>query len=214
MFKKWILMGLCMPVLGFADAWHAALEVQEVYLTFKPRYISTVDQASSRFTDPSSGQGVALSADYTWDLPHSFGVAVQAMASYDNAEWHLTTDEPADLTYGMPWRYGASVLPEYRFNNKWAGFIELGIEQGRVEQEKESDTASTYNHSQWVTGGTVGGGLRYDANDRVGMFVSYRYTQFQSYQFFSQLANDAVPEIIQDSPYSSIVSLGIIAKLG
>ena len=204
---------MCITSAASSGSWHAGLEVQQVDLTFKPRYTPTNGQSSQQFTDRASGQGLAVSGDYMIDLADSFGLAIQIMASYDNAEWALRTDEVATLKYGMPWRYGASLLPEWRFKKKLAAFIEFGVEQGRVEQEKESEVASTYSNTQWVTGAVVGGGLRYDPTEALGVFLSYRFTQFQRYRFFSRLSNGTIPEIIQDAPYSGIISFGFSARV-
>jgi opacity protein-like surface antigen len=191
-----------------AGLWHVGLEAQQVNLTFTPGYINTLDATGYGFTGHAGGQGIAAAADYETQLYQSLWLSFQGSVSYDNAIWSARTGIDSLNNADIAWRYGFSLLPEFRLNKKYTLFTEFGIEEGLSKLDRDSEILGTFQNEQWLTGGTIGAGVRYDVDDRWGLFLSYRFTQFQHYQFYVQDEDNSISQVVQDRPYSSITSLG------
>lgn len=193
---------------AYAGIWHVGVEAQQIYLTFKPTDINALNGLGTSYTQNADGQGIAGAIDYETQLYQALWLSLQGTLSYDNAIWSQNNSE-ASYQADIAWRYGFSMLPELRLNKKYTIFVELGIEEGLAKRDKDSEVLGTYKNSQWLVGGTLGAGMRYDMNDRLGLFVSYRFTQFQNYEFYVQGEDQAIIQVVKDHPYSSVASLGL-----
>lgn len=122
----------------FAEGWYGGLEVGYVTHTFKVHYDYVEGRTPDDYTDLAHGAQGSFVGGYQIPLAERLSLALQGRVSYDDAEWTLNTDEPADLTYSLPWTYSVSLLPEIKLWKNFSLFGELGIGQGYMRYKKDS----------------------------------------------------------------------------
>ena len=199
---------------AMAGTWYAGADVSDIKIKFEPQYAFANGRPDSSFTDWAYGEEVGVLGGYKIKLCHAADLAIQGRFAANNAEWTLSTDEPAELKYEMPYAYSIGLVPSCRIVKNLSVFAELAVGEGKISQEKSTPAFdSSYDFNDWVGGYTVGGGLKYKVNPRIGVFAIYRFVNYDSYTFESHLPDGSVAEIISDSPSSYSVSAGVTVEL-
>lgn len=191
------ICGLLTAGTTLAQGWYLGAEAGYVEHTFKVHYAYTFNETQDDYKDPAYGVMGSLVGGYRFPVMEKVSLALQGRVTTDNAEWTLTTDEPAELTYGMPWAYSASLLPEVKLLEKLSLFGELGIGQGYFHQKKTSPVSSRYDAKEWAPAYSFGGGVRYTLCKQWQAFIQYRYTTYGKISYDSYLPDGTHWEMIE-----------------
>ncbi|NCC49957.1 MAG: porin family protein [Spartobacteria bacterium] len=194
---------------AFASGWYVGAEAGTVTHTFKVHYEYLQGGTPDEYTDRASGTMAGLIGGYRFTLAERIFLSLQGRVSADDAEWTLTTDEPAKLSYSLPVAYSASLLPEIRLFDKLSLFGEIGVGQGRIEMSKSSTQASRYDETEWANAYSFGGGLQYRFNATWRLFALYRYTSYEKVSFDSRLPDGTRWESIDGDTTTDFYAVGL-----
>ncbi len=212
-FLAAFIVGIVCPSV-YAEGWYAGAEGGYVTHTFKVHYEYVQGGTPDDYTDRAYGALGGLLGGYQFALMERLSLGVQGRVSFDNAEWTLATDEPADLSFSLPWAYSVSLLPEWRVLERLSIFAELGVGQGLLQQKKEASEASRYDATEWIPAYTFGGGLRYQLDARWQVFVQYRQARYGKTSFDSHLPDGTPWERIGSEASSEVFSAGLACSFG
>ena len=204
-----VLMAVSMRSLAGAKGWYAGVEGGYVEDVFKAHYEFVSGREPVDYTDPAYGVMMSLIGGYQFPLTQRLSLAVQGRVSADNAEWTLTTDDPADLSYSLPWAYSISLVPEIKIMERLCVFGVAGLGQGYIREEKNSLVASQYSSKEWIAAYSFGGGLRFQLSDPWQVYVQYRYTTYDEITDRSYLPDGSHWETIDNAPHSESICAGL-----
>lgn len=207
-----LLTAWCAPVR--AEGWYGGLEGGYVTHTFKVHYDYANGNPPDDYTDLAHGVQGSFVGGYQFPLAKRLSLALQGRVSHDNAEWTLHTDEPADLTYDLPWTYSVGLLPEIKLWKNFSLFGELGIGQGCMRFKKDSPATSHYDETEWVPAYSCAGGIRYQLAAHWQAFAQVRYTTFDKTSFDSHLPDGTKWEMIESDTSSEFYGIGLTYAFG
>ncbi|MEW6259205.1 MAG: outer membrane beta-barrel protein [Thermodesulfobacteriota bacterium] len=206
----WIFF-LCFPLTTSAIAGNVymGLDVGYSETRFHPEYTYVDGSPSDTYLDPAYGQSGSLLIGYTHPVFPGLALGLQGRFGYANDTWTLDTNEPAHLTYQIPYFYTISLRSTLQVVPPLLVFLDAGIGQGYIQERKESPTSSQYDFKEWKPGYSAGGGIEYHLTENWSMNVSYRYTAYEKISFESYLPNGSHWETIEDTPNNRMISWGL-----
>jgi opacity protein-like surface antigen len=209
-FRIGFLIGLLLAAAP-ADAgfFYAGTEIGYVETRFEPQYLYMDGSSNDRYVDPAYGQTGSVIFGYMHPLAAGLSLGLQGRISLANDEWTLYTNEPAHLTYRIPYSYSVGLRPAIRLLDPVSVFFDAGIGQGNIQEMKESPFSSRYDINEWKLGYSAGAGIEYQLSSVWSMNLSYRYTAYEKFSYDSYLPNGSHWETVEDNPQTSVVSFGL-----
>ena len=208
------VLGLaCCGGAAWAGTWSVSAEGGYVIHDFEPHYTFTGDRADRDFENRAHGAELRLAGVYDIELHERVTLGLSAYAGANDAEWTLKTDEPASLTYDIPYTFGICATPSISLVGGLSVFAELGIGQGLVHQEKTSPVSSHYDYEEWTTSYSLAAGLRYVLTENLSVFALYRSTTYEDFSYRTHLPDGTHHETITDEPETTTVSGGVLIRL-
>lgn len=202
-----LTVGMALPAL--AGRWYAGVDLGYVEHEFTPAYTFTYGREPTSFVDESDGMELGISGGYSEPVCPYFSIACQTRLAVNESEWSLTTDEPANLLYEIPFTWSLTVVPTFTITEKVLAFFETGFISGAVSEEKSSPVESSYDFSEWRTGITLGLGVWIGIDERMGVSVTYRRAEYDSFSYKTYLPDGTHWETVQDDPVADSYNIGL-----
>lgn len=202
-----LVLGL--TVSAQAGRWYAGVDLGYVEHEFTPTYTFTYDRAPKDFVDKADGMEIGISGGYSEPVCPYFSMACQTRLTFNESEWTLSTDDPAELQYEIPLTCSLTVVPTFTVTEKVLLFLETGFIGGSVSEKKSSAVHSSYDFSEWRTGCTIGAGIWLSIGDKTGVSVVYRRAEFDSFSYKSYMPDGTHWETVQDDPVTDSYSIGL-----
>jgi opacity protein-like surface antigen len=194
---------------AYASPLYVGTELDYAALKFTPHYSYTSGAPDKGYTDRAEGIEFRMLAGYSVQLNKIFSLDFRTHFGLNNAVWDLDTTEPAHLEYKIPYTYGISLLPSARITDKASLLAEIGLEQGYIQEKKDSPVSSSYNFSKWVGGYTVGGGASCDLSRHFKVSLFYRYREYNHISYDTHLPDGTLSEIVEDRPSIWSINIGM-----
>ncbi|WP_028325053.1 outer membrane protein [Desulfatirhabdium butyrativorans] len=200
-----------MLLVASADAgfFYAGTEIGYAETRFEPQYSYMDGSPNDRYVDLAYGQTGSLIFGYMRPLGAGLSMGLQGRIGLSNDEWTLYTNEPAHLTYRIPYSYAFGLRPALRISDSLSVFFDGGIGQGNIQEKKESPFASRYDINEWKLGYTAGAGIEYHLSSVWSMNFSYRYTAYDRLSYDSYMPNGSHWETVEDEPKTQVFSFGL-----
>jgi opacity protein-like surface antigen len=194
---------------AYASPLYVGTEVGYAALKFTPRYSLADGTPDAGYTDRAEGIEFRMLAGYGVQLNKTFSLDLQTHFGLNSAVWDLDTAEPAHLEYKIPYTYGISLLPSARITEKASVSAEIGLEQGYIQEKKDSSVSSSYNFSKWVSGYSLGGGASYDLSKHFKVSLLYRYRKYNHISYDTYFPDGTLSEMVEDRPSISSITVGM-----
>lgn len=194
---------------AYASPWYVGTELDYAALKFTPHYSYISGAPDNGYTDRAEGIEFRMLAGYGVQLNKTFSLDFQTHFGLNSAVWDLDTAEPAHLEYKIPYTYGISLLPSARITDKASLLAEIGLEQGYIQEKKDSPVTSSYNFSRWVGGYSIGGGASYDLSRHFKVSLFYRYREYNHLSYDTHLPDGTLSEIVKDRPSIWSINIGM-----
>jgi len=203
-----------LSIEGKAQGWFAGVEGGYIKHEFNPKY-TFVGGGSAEFHDTSDGLELGLVAGYDFAVAERFSLLTQFRGAWNNSEWTLfLPGEPARFKYDNPVTLGLSAQPTFKISDKLGIFAELGILEGKFNEEKRSPSSirSSYDFSDWIFGYTLGGGISYRFTDALECRLGYRKTIYNDFSYAARFPSGSRRSTVRDEPESESFTLSFLYR--
>ncbi len=211
----WICIVVCNFSVGMAlaEGWYVGAEVGEVNHEFFPDYTFRTGAPNIQFVNRSDGTELGIIGGYEKKVCNFFSTRFQARGSWNDSEWALfLPNEPANFRYSIEYNVGLSVVSVVHLHRFINILFELGLQQGYVEEKKDSPVTSSLDFAEWVGGTVIGYGISSNISETVSIALSYREADFDQLSYKSYLPNGTHQETISDEPEAESYTLSLIIK--
>jgi len=187
-------------------------------LRWEPKYTLVADPSVTfaAFDNTASTVAIDVVVGATVVSTGRFRLDVDALATANGASWTLNLpDEPARLTYRMPFTALLTARPGVQVNDRARVFAAVGLGAGRVQERKTSPSAdrSSYDEVRGLNGVVaVGAGAQVDLAAGFALRAEYRYVQHNRFEYESRLPSGTRLERISDAPSQSGVALTLLRR--